>query len=115
MVSTVSEITMSLRQQTAAHEQVAANVETIARMSEANTGEVKRIASAAQTLAQLAQRLQGDQRIPAELSKNAPDAASGRVPWRLFFWRQMPAPDHAQSPDYLSNRLIHCAILAQAH
>ncbi len=59
VVSTVSEITMSLRQQTAAHEQVAANVETIARMSEANTGEVKRIASAAQTLAQLAQRLQG--------------------------------------------------------
>ena len=59
VVSTVSEITMSLRQQTAAHEQVAANVETIARMSEANSGEVKRIASAAHTLAQLAQRLQG--------------------------------------------------------
>lgn len=34
-------------------------METIARMSEANSGEVKRIASAAQTLAQLAQRLQG--------------------------------------------------------
>ena len=59
VVKSVSEISQSLRQQSVAHEQVVSNVSTIARMSEANSGEVQRIANAAEKLSELAQRLQG--------------------------------------------------------
>lgn len=59
VAKSVSEISVSLRQQTTAHEQVISNVSTIARMSEANSGEVQRIATAAEKLSELAQRLHG--------------------------------------------------------
>ena len=90
VVSTVSEITMSLRQQTARTSKWRP-METIARMSGPIPARSSASPAPRKPWHSWRSACRGDQRIPAELSKTH-DAASGRVPWRLFFWRQMPGP-----------------------
>lgn len=57
LVGAVRDITAALREQSAAHDQVARNVERVAQMAEGNTAEMMRIAAAARELDGLADTL----------------------------------------------------------